>query len=69
MENAMAADTTVAPKGPRTRPIASDAGRGTEAITEAIRRTGRRFVLGGTVGAALAAGAVAWIVAGRQRRP
>jgi ubiquinone biosynthesis protein len=42
---------------------------GTEAMTDAIRRTGRRFVFGGTVGAALAAGAVAWIVAGRQRRP
>jgi predicted phage tail protein len=37
---------------------------GAEAIEAAIRQTGRRFLLAGALGAALAAGAVAWHMRG-----
>jgi ubiquinone biosynthesis protein len=40
---------------------------GSEAIEEAIKHTGKRLVLAGAVGAALAAGAVAWLASGRER--
>jgi ubiquinone biosynthesis protein len=41
---------------------------GSEAIEEAIKHTGRRLVLAGAVGAALAAGTVAWLASGRGYR-